>query len=326
MLLEREKNTGTTSMFADFGLVKVVGVLLYTIVIAWIGRSTAPSIKKSHVDEVTIEYELLKSHPQTDTAPSPEGSPDDPEGEPLSSILDRFGSDKSEHHGYDRYYDFLLSPLRNKNVKLVEIGVEKGRSLQTWQVYFGSKAKIYGIGYGNFQKSKYDDCGNVMETKVGVNHEGQICRIYRGDQSDVPFLNYFANATGGNFDVLIDDGSHLPSHQMVSFETLWPHVAPGGVYVIEDVETSYWTMSPNTKIYGYSFGGQKSIIDNFKDVADTINREFQCGEHKLTALYNDVQSVQFGQNVIILRKAKAGDADKYLNRGYRFKGRLPCQG
>ena len=71
------------------------------------------------------------------------------------------------------------------------------------------------------------------------------CSIVRGDQSDTAFLQRFVHQvswdwwvwilryspligqTGGNFTLVIDDGSHLPSHQIISLETLWPSVAPG---------------------------------------------------------------------------------------------------
>merc|ERR1712110_82036 len=100
--------------------------------------------------------------------------------EKLGDILTRFGSDKAFRHGYDRYYDRLLEPLRNTKLRLLEIGVEKGRSLRTWQVYFGKAAQIYGIGYGNFQKKKQEDCSDSQATQIENDVTGQICKIYRG--------------------------------------------------------------------------------------------------------------------------------------------------
>ena len=55
-----------------------------------------------------------------------------------------------------------------------------------------------------------------------------------------------------------DDGSHLPTHQRVSFEALWPAVVPGGLYAIEDIETSYWDLSQTSRasLYGYPMANE----------------------------------------------------------------------
>ena len=77
--------------------------------------------------------------------------------------------------------------------------------------------------------------------------------VYYGDQSNTTFLSHFLERSGGNFDVIIDDGSHLPSHQVISFEALWKSVVPGGQYIVEDIETSYYSPATNVNgISGYS--------------------------------------------------------------------------
>lgn len=331
------------SCIPDLSIRQLVFLVVYGSIVAAISRYTVPGRNKS---DITAEYAKLKAGQFVDTSQSQVTCPPCPicascpkaqlpevqtqpctdvtGGEPLSDILNRFGSDKSSHHGYDRYYDHLLGPLRNKNVKLVEIGVEKGKSLRTWQLYFGAKANIYGIGYGNFQVSKYEDCSDAKDTTVARANDGQICKIYKGDQSDVDFLDYFVNATGGDYDVLIDDGSHVPSHQLISFERLWPHIKPGGIYVIEDIETNYWRMEDRVNVYGYPFGNERSIMPHFKEVVETINREYQCGVHNLSSLYDNVQSIQFGQNLIILRKAKADD-NKLSRQRYRLQPNVACR-
>mmetsp|Transcript_26068 Transcript_26068/g.69536 ORF Transcript_26068/g.69536 Transcript_26068/m.69536 type:complete len:172 (-) Transcript_26068:197-712(-) len=44
---------------------------------------------------------------------------------------------------------------------------------------------------------------------------------------------------GTGYGVVIDDGSHVPRHMLLTFQTLWPYVRPGGVYVLEDIGYSY---------------------------------------------------------------------------------------
>lgn len=303
---------------ADNRLVLIVGVVLYTALVAWVARSNLQGDYETGDDNIAkfqraLEYRTKLQDKKTL-----------PESE-LGAILTRFDSDKARHHGYDRYYDRLLGPLRNKKVRLVEIGVEKGRSLRTWQVYFGKKAQIYGIGYGNFQEKKQEDCSDAQATQINDDITGQICKIYRGDQGDTAFLQYFVDQTGGNYDVFIDDGSHLPSHQLISFEFLWPHISPGGVYIIEDIETNFWRMHKASSVYGYTFEKEHSIMPNFMKVVNAVNREYLCGESGLKSLYDDIESIQFGQNVIILRKMQTGDT-KLNRKPYRFASNVACNG
>merc|ERR1712098_86828 len=122
------------------------------------------------------------------------------------------------------------------------------------------------------------------------------CTLYKGDQSNLEFLQYFLNKTGGNFDVILDDGSHLPAHNRFCFETLWPSIKDGGWYFIEDVETSYWKESVN------GWRGQISTVEHFKLVADVVNKKFMGGKSPFPKLYNDIAMVFFGMNMIGMRK------------------------
>lgn len=209
----------------------------------------------------------------------------------------------------------------NSSIRIVEIGVERGRSMKMWQQYFSEAEHIYGIGFANFQKSPSQECDSHAGTRV---KSKTACTIYKGDQSDVKFLNYFIDETGGGFDIIIDDGSHLPSHQLISFETLWPSVKPGGMYIVEDIETNWW--KPSARIYGYSLQNQPNVVELWKGLVESVNREFTNGHSKLTdekpAIYGNVVSVEFGQNIIIFYKALQGE-ESMLSKKYRFRGRLP---
>ena len=107
--------------------------------------------------------------------------------------------------------------------------------------YFSKAEHVWGVGLG-----AGDRAGVVGSGLVDWNQEGKAdcssassppCTLYRGDQSDPAFLARLVANTGGNFTVVVDDGSHLPSHQLLTLETLWPSLAPGGLYIVEDVET-----------------------------------------------------------------------------------------
>ncbi len=127
-------------------------------------------------------------------------------------------------HDYTPYYHEIFQAMKVR--KLFEIGLGLQRrgiapdglcaSLFMWQEYF-PEADIYGV-----------DIEDIF-----VN-EGRIKSFYCDQSDEASLLNAMAK-TGGNFDVMIDDGSHVPAHQILSAKVLFPFLAPNGVYVIEDV-------------------------------------------------------------------------------------------
>jgi hypothetical protein len=137
----------------------------------------------------------------------------------------------------------------------------------------------------------------------------------------VPVLEQFKLQSGGNFDVVIDDGSHVPEHQLISFESLWPAVKPGGLYIVEDLETNWW--KPSASVYGYSLKSQFNVVNKWKEMINTVNREFTHGKSQLTdqkpSIYGNIVSTEWGQNIVIFRKAEKGE-EQFLNRKYRFAG------
>lgn len=125
-------------------------------------------------------------------------------------------------HYFD-IYDSHFSRFRGKSLTIVEIGVYHGGSLQMWKKYFGRKAHIVGVDID-------DRTRELAEDRV---------EIVIGDQSDRPFLSSLGRRVG-LIDIVIDDGGHTMEQQIVSFEELWPFVRNGGVYLAEDLHTSYW--------------------------------------------------------------------------------------
>ena len=120
-------------------------------------------------------------------------------------------------------YDTYLAPYRSKPVKMLEIGVNRGGSLQLWRRYFGAEASIYGVDVN-------PECTELADAPTQI-------RI--GSQADPAFLRSVISEMGSP-DIIIDDGSHAAKHQQISFETLFPLLAPDGIYVIEDMHTAYW--------------------------------------------------------------------------------------
>jgi 23S rRNA U2552 (ribose-2'-O)-methylase RlmE/FtsJ len=124
---------------------------------------------------------------------------------------------------YFEIYDRYFSKFRGTDVHLVEIGVSQGGSLQMWKDYFGPKARIYGIDVNK-------DCKQLEEDQV---------EILIGDQGDIKFLKQLKEAIP-RIDILLDDGGHTMKQQINTFEQLYPAISQKGIYLCEDVHTSYW--------------------------------------------------------------------------------------
>ena len=169
----------------------------------------------------------------------------------LVDLMKAAGTDKVWRHGYHRFYGTLLEPFRDKvGLKMLEIGVDDGRSMLPWIRFFANAASdgIQGVAY-----IANGDLATSVCAKENVTGCDKM-KVFTGDQSDVAFLRRLIregaglnpDAAGkasdwdqGGWDIVIDDGSHVPIHQLVTFAALFPFVRPGGLYVIEDIETSY---------------------------------------------------------------------------------------
>jgi len=143
-------------------------------------------------------------------------------GTALDELALRYGVDKSSKvHHYTRAYEQHFGPWRDRPLSLLEIGVGEGNSLRMWRDYF-PQANIFGL-----------------DVKNSPPLEGPRIKVFVGSQGDDLALEKMAAGTGP-LDIVIDDGSHRWSDQIGSFKALYPHVKPGGFYVIEDLHTSYW--------------------------------------------------------------------------------------
>lgn len=125
-------------------------------------------------------------------------------------------------HYFD-IYDRHLSRFRNTEAHILEIGVYSGGSLEMWRDYFGLQAHLYGIDI--------EDACRKYDGHVGA-------KVFIGDQGDRAFWRRFRQSVP-RLDVLIDDGSHYPPHQMVTAEEILPHLQLGGVYICEDVHGGF---------------------------------------------------------------------------------------
>jgi hypothetical protein len=140
------------------------------------------------------------------------------------SDLEAFFDAKTEGPGiwkwrhYFDIYDRHFRKFRGRPVRILEIGIYSGGSLEMWRHYFGHNCIVYGIDIEN-------DC------KV---YENDQVKVYIGDQSDPNFWRRFKSEVAA-VDIIIDDGGHLPNQQLVTLEETLSHLTPGGVYLCEDI-------------------------------------------------------------------------------------------
>jgi hypothetical protein len=144
-------------------------------------------------------------------------------GELYRLFLENDRHDLHKWHHYFPIYERYFSRFRGKRLALLEIGVARGGSLRLWRQYFGPDATITGIDVD----------------PESVEHRGENIEIFVGDQADAGFLAGVPQQRGP-FDLVIDDGGHTARQQIVSFETLFPFVRDGGVYLVEDLHTNLW--------------------------------------------------------------------------------------
>lgn len=107
-------------------------------------------------------------------------------------------------------------------------------------------------------------------------HDSHRIKTFQGSLADPEFLVDVINQIGAP-DIIIDDGSHINQHVIFSFNTLFPLLSPTGIYVIEDLQTSYWALGSADNSgtdWGGSMDPQAATSMNFlKSLADGINYE-----------------------------------------------------
>jgi len=107
-------------------------------------------------------------------------------------------------------------------MRMMEIGIQSGGSMMMWRHAFGDNLnQLIGVDI-NANTKAWEKFGSNVKVEIG-------------SQGDASFLASLANKYRDGIDVILDDGSHLPSHIILTFVKLWPLVRAGGVYMIEDI-------------------------------------------------------------------------------------------
>jgi len=207
----------------------------------------------------------------------------------FKELSEFYGTDKVTYHGYHFFYPKFLEPLRNESFNMLEIGWGSGASVKVWNDYF--------------------PYANIFIMDKDKRYTDGRCKVIKGDQSNDNDLNEIIKEIG-SAKFIIDDGSHNPVHQLNTFYLLFRDLLePGGIYIIEDIELSYW--NPDSSLYGYKVGNV-NILQSMIKFQEMINHEFTNIKNVL-----NISTITYGQNCINITK-RDQEEEKYFNRGYRF--------
>ena len=226
----------------------------------------------------------------------------------------KYKSDKFYHHHYYNFYPKFIEYYKlYPNLAMLEIGVEHKYSIELWLEYF-PKAYIYGID-------------------IDMSEEGDRYKIFKADQSQSSELHGVMNQITKPIFLIVDDGSHIPEHQILTFDLYFDLLLPGGTYIIEDIETSYWSKKG---LYGYNtrygYRHKDSLIEFFKILVDDINGLFLTDENKTIQTEmigsklckktrENISTITFTQNSIIITK-KTEEEITYRPTEYYWKQHL----
>lgn len=189
--------------------------------------------------------------------------------------------------GFLDIYERYLGQNRESVKSVLEIGVKEGQSLRLWREYFPN-AEIRGIDI----TPKYQDKGHDRIT------------VYRGSQEDPTLLNSVSKDAHGEFDVIIDDGSHINELTIKTFNHLWPRVKSKGFYFIEDLRCCYVEPLEQEMMKG----GWPGLSENKENKVQLINRREDMDKFFLEIIKNmdylkkDVMHLDFWPMMAILQK------------------------
>ncbi|MDB5231622.1 MAG: class SAM-dependent methyltransferase [Chitinophagaceae bacterium] len=190
-------------------------------------------------------------------------------------------------HKWDNYfevYERYFEKYRNTDVIFFEIGIAHGGSLQMWRKYFGEKAIIIAVDVN-------PECKQFEE---GNTH------VFIGSQDDAIFLNELKGKLP-RVDILLDDGGHTMKQQLVTFEHMFDFVKSDGLYVCEDLHTSYW------KRYGGGYKNQYSFIEFSKNIIDNLHGWHAPGKSykkMFNHLTEKIFSIHYFDSIIVIEKRK----------------------
>ncbi len=213
----------------------------------------------------------------------------------------------AEHQGkvsdkwssYLTLYEAELAPIRQTVRSILEIGVQNGGSLEVWAKYFASAESIVGCDVN-------PKCAHLVYADPRIS-------IVVGDATQ-PAVCQQVVALADGFDVIVEDGSHIPREVILAFLRYWPHVKPGGIFIAEDLHCDYFP--------SHEGGIARRDIANrfFAELVHVINLEHWASSTAISTLLREfapadvveqaglagsIASISFRNSLAILHKVSA---------------------
>lgn len=227
---------------------------------------------------------------------------DNPEYKILNEIALQFDSSVSSGkgsnwHNYTEIYAQYLAPYKDKPIKFLEIGIFQGNGVKLWEAYL-KKAELH------FVDISFDR----------ITYFSERSHYHLANQESPEDLQQLVKDTGGNFDIIIDDGGHTMTQQLVSFRELFPHLKSEGLYIIEDLHTSYWKSYDGNGSPSKPKAGSGTFVQFLKDLIDDVNfvgARTQSANHRsirgdieaeMSEYRKDIYSMHFYDSMCIIIK------------------------
>jgi len=214
------------------------------------------------------------------------------------------GKVSNKWESYLAYYDFLFTPLRYRPITMLEIGVQNGGSLETWSEFFESGEHFIGCDID-------PKCGKLSFNDPRIS-------VVVGDANTAPTFQKIKTIRS-DFDIVIDDGSHISMDVLNSFINYFPLVKPGGLYIVEDTHTLYMDQ------FGGGILNEFGAYAFFKRLIDIVSFQFwqdqlSINTHLRTFFPLDatpgfildgwIHSIEFRNSIITITKSQNLGHDK----------------
>jgi len=176
--------------------------------------------------------------------------------------------------------------LQGLKVRMVEIGVQSGGSIQMWLSRFGNNLELFaGVDVNPMTRN-----WTLLDERV---------HIEVGSQSDEALLNRLHAKYPDGFDIILDDGSHLARDMIATFEYAFANLLrPGGVYVTEDITQE------NSAFLSFVLNEYKHQQDALSLLEGLNNHAGQtpCCDFDTNGIQQDVEYIALNPMLFAIRK------------------------